>query len=344
MKKTICMLLLQCAAGLFCAHAFAQAHPLPDTISIAKDTAAVPDTSISDAELDAEIDALLDSLFEQPSILNISLGLGNGYFNYQNSASTFLSTQQKIIYTPNIGYYHKSGLGISATAFGINDNGFNFYQFLLSPSYDYLKHKKFSAGLSYTRYFYKDSLPFYISPLNNEVFVYFTWKKSWFKPGLAASYGWGSRQTIEQQEVFIRRLQLRRRGYIVISNEEKANDFNLIASVRHDFKWSKVLLPKGELLLTPVLMLNTGTQKFGLNQSATLRLQGISNSYQLRDADLKLSDNTGFRAQSATFILQADYSVGKFYIQPQFFTDYYIPSSSGSKWSAAFSVNIGFTF
>jgi hypothetical protein len=186
-------------------------------------------------------------------------------------------------------------------------------------------------------------LPFYVSPLNNEFFAYFIYKKLWFKPGLAASYGWGSRKTVSQQEVFIRRLQLRRRGVITVSNEEKVNDFNLIASVRHDFNWRKVIVRKGMLVVTPVLMLTSGTQKFGLNQSATMRLQGISNSYQLRDADLKLNDNTGFRAQSATFILQTDYSVGKFFIQPQFFTDYYIPSAT-DKWSAAFSVNIGFTF
>jgi len=41
--------------------------------------------------------------------------------------------------------------------------------------------------------------------------------------------------------------------------------------------------------------------------------------------------------------LRGEYSIGKFFIQPQFTMDYYFPASSGN-FTSIFSINIGCMF
>ena len=93
-----------------------------------------------------------------------------------------METSKKLSYSPTIGYYDKGGLGITAVGYIVNDNSrMNFYQYSFSPSYDLIK-RKLSTGISYTRYFSKDSLDFYATPIQNELYTYFSWKKWWMRP------------------------------------------------------------------------------------------------------------------------------------------------------------------
>ena len=105
-----------------------------DSLFASRDTTAVMDSLMKDFDL------FMDSLTAPKSFLNISIGAGNGFFSFENKNSVYLSTKRKIILSPGIGYFHKSGLGLSATAFMMNDNGgVNVYQFAFSPSYDLIR-------------------------------------------------------------------------------------------------------------------------------------------------------------------------------------------------------------
>jgi hypothetical protein len=304
-----------------------------DSLFASGDTTAIMDSLMKDFDL------FLDSLSAPKSFFNISLGAGNGYFSFENKNSVYLSSARKLILSPGIGYYHKSGLGVSATAYLLADNGLNLYQMSFSPSYDVIR-RSFSTGVSYTRYAHKDSVDFYLTPVQNEVFVYFSYKNWWVRPSINFAYGWGSKASYEKRKrtLLARLLTQNRRRFIRITNEESVQDLSMTVSVRKDFDWYNVLGKKDNITFTPVLMLTSGTQNFGFNTSysynfAPIRVNSLPSNQQL-------SDNTAFAAQSASLVLRGSYMKGKLLIQPQVLFDYYLPAAD-DKFNMAFSIMAG---
>lgn len=304
------------------------------------------DTTINYDELFQDFDAFMDSILSPHSYLLLSVSASKGYYNFEVKNSYDVTTSKKLTYSPTLGYYHKSGLGLTATGYIVNDGTkANFYQGGISPSYDYLENKNLATGFSYTRFITRDSLPFYTSPIQNELYAYFTYRKWWIRPTIALSYGWGSRTDYEQRETLIQDLRLRRRGFIYINTKETISDFTLATSVRHDFYWLDVLAYKDHIRFTPQLTLTSGTQKFGMNQTATTYGINVrSTSSVLYNTDnLYLDDELKFQPLSLTLFLRGEYSLGKFFVQPQMAFDYYFPAAS-QKFNTIFSVNAGLIF
>jgi hypothetical protein len=327
-------------------------NPKPDSVANPVDNDLAIDTSIDYDDLLNELDLFLDSILTPRSYFFINLSTAQGYFNFVNSNNTRVEVVQKFIWSPTLGYYHKNGMGLTLTGYLINNNKqLNLYQASVSASYDYLKNRDLATGISYLRYFTKDSLSFYTSPLQNEVYGYFLWRKSWVQPGIAASYGWGSRADYKERERYIRLLRLkrllRRFGYVVLSpvttvTEESIVDFSLTASLRHNFYWLNIFSAKDHIRFTPQLSFASGTQKFGFNQ--TTGTYGISRYNVVYNAgNVNLDSVQKFQPLSLTFYLRSDYSLGKFFIQPQLIFDYYFPARE-KNFTSLFSLNAGFIF
>ena len=169
-----------------------------DSLFMNKDTTSVLDS------LMADFDDFLDSLSKPKSFFNITVGAGTGLFSFETKNSAVLTSEKKLILSPSVGYFHKSGFGFSATGYLINDSSkLNFYQYVLTPSFDIIK-RKFSLGISFSRYISKDSLSFYTTPIQNEIFTYFTYKNWWLRPSISLSYGWGSETEYEKREAKLR--------------------------------------------------------------------------------------------------------------------------------------------
>ena len=328
--------------------------PKTDSLTNPVDEGLDIDTSIDYDDLLNEFDLFLDSILTPRSYLLLNLSTAQGYFNFTTKNNTGIAIVQKFIWTPTLGYYHKSGLGLTLTGYVINDdNHFNLYQASVSPSYDYLKNHDLAAGISYLRYFTKDSLSFYTSPLQNEVYGYFLWRKSWLQPGIAASYGWGSRTEYKEREGYLRLLRLNRlpkrlRSLLLLSpppatvTEESIVDFSLTASLRHDFYWLNIFSDKDHIRFTPQLSFTSGTQKFGFNQ--TTGTYGVSRyNVVYNTGNVNLDSIQKFQPLSLTFYLRSDYSLGKFFLQPQLILDYYFPARE-KNFTTLFSVNAGFIF
>ena len=317
---------------------FSQIAP-KDTVPVSNNDLTV-DTSFDYDELLNEMDIFLDSLLMPRSYFLASISAGSGYFNYSKRGK--LETVKKAVYTSTIGYYHKTGPGITISENIINDNQqLNLYQFSVSPSFDLIKNHSWIAGVSYTRYFSKDSLPFYVSPLQNEFNAYFLWRKSWVQPGITASYGWGSRSEYEKREKYIRLLRLRRLGYIFSTNtEEKVSDFSIAASVRHSFYKMHILSQKDYIKFTPQLTFSAGTQKFGFNRTTSAYSANVRNAVNLlySTGDISVDKELKFQPLSLSLYLRPEYNFGKFFVQPQFILDYYFPAEN---LAALFSINAG---
>jgi hypothetical protein len=324
----------------------AQGNPADTSIVPKNNNLDLIDTTLNYDELFQDLDAFMDSILSPHSYLLLSISAGKGYYNFENKTNYDVTTSKKLTYSPTIGYYHKSGLGLTATGYIVDDGtNMNFFQTGITPSFDYLKNKRIAAGISFTRFFTKDSLSFYTTPIQNELYAYFTYRKWWVRPTLALSYGWGSRTEYEERETIIQDLRLRRRGFTYINTKETVSDFSVMASLRHDFYWLDVITYRDHVRFTPQISFTSGTQKFGFNQSSTTYVPLVRNtSNVLSNTDnFYLDDELKFQPLSLTFYLRAEYSLGKFFIQPQFAVDYFFPASSKNL-NTIFSVNAGFMF
>lgn len=327
------------------ATAYSQRNSVDTAISPLKDIS-VLDTTLNYDELFQDFDAFMDSILSPHSYFLASLSMNKGYYNFERKNSSLIETSKKLTWSPTLGYYHKGGLGITGTGYIVDDGvNMNFYQTAITPSYDYLKNKNFATGLSYTKFFTKDSLPFYTTPLQNELYTYFSWRKWWVRPMIAMSYGWGSRTDYMQREELIQDLRLRRRGFTYINTEEKISDFSVMASVRHDFYWLDVLTYRDHIRFTPQVTFTSGTQKFGFNQSSNTYATLIRNNSSVlySSENVYLDDQLKFQPLSLTLFLRGEYSIGKFFVQPQFTMDYYFPATSNN-FNTIFSINIGCMF
>jgi hypothetical protein len=323
---------------LFAGLAHAQT-PEKDSIP-ASSTDLAGDTDLDYDELFNELDLFLDSILAPRSYFLATLGAGQGYFNFTNNSGG-INTVRKYTFTPTLGYYGKSGWGFTAAGNMISNEGkMDLYQVSLSPSFDYLKDRDYALGFAYMRYLTKDSASFYVSPLENEINGYFVWRKSWLQTGIAASYGWGNRTEYKKRLKFLQRL--RRRVLLITTTEESIADFSLTGSVKHDFYWLNVFSKRDYIKITPQLSSSAGTQKFGFNQ--TTGTYGLSRYNILYSSpSSNLDDKVKFQPLSVTLYLRTEYSIGKFFIQPQVLFDYYFPATDNN-FTTLFSVNAGFVF
>ena len=320
---------------------FSQTTPR-DTVPVSPKENLDFDTTFDYDELLDELDIFLDSLLMPRSYFLASVSAGSGYFNYFRRNDK-LETVKKSVYTPTLGYYHKTGPGLTLSG-NITDDGqkINLYQFSVSPSFDFIQNHDWVGGIAYTRYFTKDSLPFYSSPLQNEFNAYVVWRKPWLQPGITASYGWGSRSEYDKREKYIRLLRLKQRlGYVFTTNtQEDISDFSIAASVRHSFYWMHISGEKDYIKFTPQLAFSAGTQKFGFNRTtSTYPVNVRTDAYLLYNSgDVSVDEKLKFQPLSLSLYLRPEYNIGKFFVQPQFILDYYIPAE---KLAALFSINAG---
>ena len=337
MKKILGLFVLTMALQT----SFAQQPGKVDSLFASGDTTAIMDSLLKD------FDSYLDSLTGSKSFFSINVGVGTGFFSFNEKNSVTVNTQQKLIVSPSIGYFHKSGFGLSVTGFAINENdNINIYQFAVSPSYDLIK-RGFSTGISYTKYVTKDSLNFYNTPIQNELFAYFSYKRWWIRPSVNFSYGWGSEEEFEKRKLsrLAYLLSLSNNYYVIVRNKQHVRDFSATFSLRKDFDWYGVFGKKDNITITPVALLNAGTQNFGFNTSYSYSRQPLLRTNAL-PSNREISGNTQFALQSTSFVLRGSYLTGKFLMQAQVLFDYFLQDldDDDSKLNTVFSVSAGISF
>jgi hypothetical protein len=303
------------------------------------------DTSLDYDELMNELDLFLDSLLRPKSFFLVNFSVGSNYFNYWRRNLTLLESTKRGVFSTILGYYHKSGLGLTVSGNVTDDEEkLNLYQFSISPSFDFIKNIDWTAGISYTRYITKDSLNFYTSPLENEINAYFTWRKPWLQPGIAVSYGSGSRTEYKERKGFLDEIRRSRGRPIIITNSnETVADFLVTGYVRHSFFWMRVLNSTDHIKLTPQVSFSAGSQQYGFNSTNGIYTVNRRNAATLlfNAGDISVDDKMKFQAVSTTMHIRPEYSIGKFFIQPQFVLDYYFPSET---LTPLFFLNAGVVF
>jgi len=314
-------------------------HSVLDSLLINADTSAVMDSLMKD------FDRFLDSISKPKSFFSVSMGVGSGFFNFKSGNVVQLEAEKKAIFSPSVGYFHKIGLGIMVNGYMINEGGkMNMYQYSVTPSFDYIKNRNFSTGIAYSLYKTKKETNFYVTPIENEMFAYFRYKKWWLQPAVSLSYGWGSRTEYKEKQWEILSQRYRNNGgrhAVYIRQDESVSDFAVMTSVRHDFDWYGILGKHDNFVITPVLLLTSGTSNFGFNTSYSTNFNVINNNFLPSNSNI--TDKTSFEPKSTTLIVRSCYSVGSFFVMPQVLFDYYLHTAD-KRFNVVYAVMAGVNF
>ncbi|RFS24940.1 hypothetical protein DVR12_07050 [Chitinophaga silvatica] len=255
------------------------------------------------AELEQQLDSLLQK--KQRSEVMIGIGYGNNPA-YSSKVNSFdLPIVLKPYLAPSISYYHKSGFyGSASSYYMLKSEGKPWFEWDLTGGYDYTKNKNLLTGISYTRYLFADSSDVPTTPIKNELYAYFYYRKWWLQPGAAMDFGWGKHISQNNQ----------------IRETLKGNDFNFIASVRHPFKFFGIFHLGDACIITPAVNLTFGTANYFSNLKAFQYL--VWNTKPTRNhapgKEMNFEDHSDFEARAIDLTLNISYFIGPFTVTPTF--------------------------
>ncbi|MET3876678.1 hypothetical protein [Chitinophaga sp. OAE865] len=256
------------------------------------------------AELERQLDSLLQK--QQKSELVAGIGYGNNPAYGSKVVDFELPVVLKTFVAPSLSYYHKSGLYVGVSAYYLfNSINKPWFEWDFTAGYDYTKNRNFLTGISYTKYVFADSSDVPATPIKNEIFAYFYYRKWWLQPGLSLDYGWGKHvsEGLHTKETL------------------RGNDFNIIAAVRHPFIFSGVVGRFDVLMVTPSVNMTLGTANYYSNLKA---FQYITRSPQMiklrppQGKELSLEDHTEFEPRAIDITTSVSYFIGRLNLAPSY--------------------------
>ena len=303
-----------------------------------KDTLSKNDKAALDSMIkNDEFLKMLDK--DKVSRVDVSIGIGNGSFSGDNPAVNATGVTNQVVITPALFYHHKSGLSIGISPFFTKDSSkMVLYQTGLTASYDYYG-KEVNTGVSYTRYLSDANKYNNKSLYQNDIFAYLKKAKGLIQPGISIGYASGNYKEVNLVTFIPPPPAPQVPRLVRDSTNNKTSYFSFSASAEHDFSWYNVFDKDDEFDLVPSLIVNTGSDKNTATHTNRLydRLHKLSNRK-------KVTENNKFQLQSIAASLDITYTIGKFYLQPNIYVDYYLPSTTAKRLSSIFSVVAGITF
>lgn len=296
----------------------------------------------SAAALLNELSQLLDSADNPISYVSVSVGMGNRLFSIKNNAlnskRVSSGSSTSFVLSPSVGYYHKSGFSLSAgnNLVDVPGKGMEASQYSITPGYELQGNSKFGVGVSYTRYFVKDKYSAYASPVQNDFYGSFAYKKLWLQPGISFGYSTGDFGDLRTRDTVINNV----RRYFYDSANNHIRSFSMILSAAHEFEWYALMSKHDGLSLSLTAMLNMSSSVINITHKTNAPLVSFLN----RRGKLPRIKNEPFNVQSAGLNIDLNYTIGKFFIEPQLYLDYYLQSTTDKKFTQVFNLNLGYNF
>jgi hypothetical protein len=277
------------------------------------------------------------------SYFEVATSFGNSYFSSKDKSLNAKGQPSVFVITPSVSYYHKSGFGLTGSAYLINSvDSSGFYQYSLSPSYQLTDNADIQAAVSYTRYFVKKGYETIASPFKNEIYGQINLKKPWLQPGLSMGYSSGSFTAYNNVDTIL--LGVRRKFTDTVTT--KVMGFTLSPFIQHEFDFYELFNKNDELSITPEFLLNTGSSDFNethQNPFYIRRLKQASGNKLLKKLG-RLNQKTPFEIESLALSTDASYAIGKFIIEPQLYLDYYLPATKSKRLTSIYSVQLSYDF
>ncbi len=146
--------------------------------------------------------------------------------------------QNSLSVAPSFSIRNQNGFGIAyAPEFLINGSAPKLYMHMLTAGIEQYNKPNYNLVADYMHYFFTNSsLPF--TPITNEVFSSFTYKKSWIRPVLAAGVGFGSNDSASSSGEY---------------------DIGVAAGIGHAFEWNTA---STSCTVIPSILVNAGTNQY----------------------------------------------------------------------------------
>jgi hypothetical protein len=300
---------------------------------------------------------LLDSMFnndefiklmrgKEKNYLDISIGMGNAVFSASNNAANATGVNRQMVYMPAVVYRLKNGLSFGVSGFLTADSTAKqeWYQTGLNAGYDYFG-KAVHGGFSYTRYLSDRDKYNSKSLYQNDFYGYIKRAKGIIQPGITLGYVTGKYKETSFVS-FKRPIRNPNPPPVLIdtiikgkdSTENKTSYFSASANVAHDFAFYKVFSKNDELDFVPSLIVNFGSDK--LTQT---HLNRVFDRPAL-SARKKSDFSNKFQVQSVAASVNLTYMISKFFIDANFYADYYLPETTEQRFSFIFSIAAGISF
>lgn len=234
---------------------------------------------------------------------------------------------------PSISINHKSGFSVSySPKFILGGATPGLFMHELSAGISQYDKPDFSYAISYSHYFFTGNKSVPYSPLTNEIYGSYTYKKPWLRPGVSAGIGFGTNTAV--------------------TPNTSVYDIGVSAGVSHSFDWES-----GDISFSvaPSLSLNAGTNDYFSFLNTTKYIGKSSNSSKLvkkgpgstNGRGRSASSSTTTTTQSKTFDLtnielgfESSMEIGAFTMRPTL--SFYVPVGSsagsgiGTYWQLAF--------
>ena len=285
---------------------------------------------------------------EDKSSFRVGVGIGNKVFSTHNNTLNAQQTANTIIFTPSIGYYHKSGLSLSATGYLLNSNGNSgFLQYAINPAYDYT-NDAISLSLSYTHYFTTNAYNTSLTPVQNDFFGSLTSKKGWLRPGIQIGYASGEFKEIVHVDTTVKSGNTLTHYNFIDTSTTKQNSFSFTPTLEHSFASKGVFTDNDYFNFIPRLMVNFGSGSQQVVRTTSGNFSSLVNHTRGRKRNFREksqgSYTSKFTLQSLGLDLEGDYNIGKLDIEPNLYIDYYLPKTQGKRITTVFSINFSYSF
>jgi len=306
------------------------------------------DKQIMDSLIKNDIFLKMLNDFDKPvTYFQVSAGIGNTLLNGEHFSIKPIQNTPIFVFMPSVGYFHKSGLGISATGFLLNENQqTNFYQYSVSPSYQYTKSKVINASAAYTHYFIKDKYNATSSPVQNDFYGSLVFKKPFINPGISVGYSSGKSYEIITIDTALKIQNQNRQIHYIDTVNILLKSFSFSGSLKHDFDFYDLFSDNDGLRFTPGFLLNTGINVYKIKHNSSLSDFNAFTKKKLKKIRhfFTQSENQKWQIQSFGLDLDLNYVIGKFNFEPDLYLDYYLPKTTDRRFTQIYNFNIGMTF
>lgn len=290
---------------------------------------------------------MLNNFDDRVSYLKVSASIGNSLLDNNNRALQSFQKVNHVVFSPSIGYFHKSGFGVSLTGYLMNENEeTKFYQYTVSPSYEYTKSDIVNAYVFYTHYFVRDIYNVSSSPVQNDLYGGVVLKKSFINPGISLGYSSGRSDEIIKIDTLLKIQNRNRHVKYIDTANILLKSFAITGSVEHVFNFFGLISSNDELSFIPQISVVAGINTYKTEHNSSLsdfnaftkkKLMKIRNFYTQ-------SANQKWLMQSLGCDLDLNYSIGKFSFEPELYLSYYLPKTFSKRVTQIFNFNFGMTF
>jgi hypothetical protein len=338
---------------------------LYSSVSKAQQKDSIPINKDSIEKAIDEFLALIDSSNKPKSYWQLSLGAGNTQFSINNVALNAQQLTKGVTLIPTIAYFDKSGLSLTYNNFlSLNNVNSGIIQHSITPAYDYSFNKAFDFGFSYTRFIGNKEFGSASSPYQNDLYSYVQYNKWKIQPSVSLGYSTGKFSEFSKLDTFTVIQRPFRPDttikYIIYDTlRVKLRDFSTIVSAQRQFVF-ETKKAANYITFTPAVMLFLARNAYDVDYTSasvftpSTRLF-LQNRPQLRDQIIRqirssfpalnetrnFLNTTNFQLQSIGLNLDAVFYFNKFYINPQFYFDYYLQGDSDN-FTMFYTIHAGF--